>query len=72
MEKTALDKVCQQIYRRFPPMQGKRPKVSSQSSDRFLLIFSSSGKTPDGKTIAQTLRVVAASDGRILKTTMNR
>ncbi len=72
MDKNALDKVCHQIYQRFPPVKNKRPKVSVQGNDRFLLIFSGSGKTPDGKTIAQTVRVVATADGRIIKTSMSR
>ena len=72
MDKKALDKVCKQIYSRFPPLKNNRPKVSRQSDDRFLLIFSGSGKSPDGKEIKQTLRVVATNDGKILKTSMSR
>jgi len=72
MEKKALDKVCKSIYSRFPPMKNARPKVSKQGENRFLLIFSGSGETPDGKTIKQTVRVVATDDGNIIKTSMSR
>jgi len=72
MDKQAIDKVCRSIYRRFPPLKHKSPKVSSQGSGCYLLIFSGSGKTPDGKTIQQTVRVVATEDGRIIKTSMSR
>ena len=72
MDKQAIDKVCRSIYRRFPPVKDKRPKVSGHGQGRYLLIFSGSGKSPDGKSIQQTVRVVATEDGRIIKTSMSR
>lgn len=72
MDKNSIDKVCKSIYRRFPPLKDQRPKVSKQSDDRYLLLFSGSGKTPDGKTIEQSVRVVATEEGRIIKTSMSR
>jgi hypothetical protein len=72
MEKKALDKVCNHIYRRFPPLKDKRPRVSKQGENHYLLIFSGSGESPDGKTIQQTIRVVATEDGNIVKTSMSR
>jgi len=72
MEKKAVEKVCKLIYRRFPPLENKRPKVTSRGKGRYLLVFSGSGKAPDGKTIQQTIRVVATEDGRIIKTSMSR
>ena len=72
MDKKALNQVCKNIYSRFPPLKDVQPKVSKQGEDRFLLIFSGSGKSPDGKTIKQTVRVVANNDGKILKTSMSR
>ncbi len=72
MQRNILDKVCLQVYRRFPELKNKSPKVTSQGNDRYLLIFSGSGKTPDGKTIKQNVRVVADDTGRILKTSTSR
>lgn len=72
MDKQAIDKVCRSIYRRFPPLKDKHPKVSNHGPGRYLLIFSGSGKTPDGKSIQQTVRVVATEDGRVIKTSMSR
>lgn len=71
MEKKALDKVCREIYRKFPPLKDKKPKVSKQGNN-YLLVFSDSGHTPDGKTIQQAVRVVATEDGKIIKTSMSR
>lgn len=72
MDKNVVDKICKNIYRRFPPMKNKRPKVSKQGENRYLLVFSGSGETPDGQTIQQTVRVVADEEGRIIKTSMSR
>jgi hypothetical protein len=72
MEKKALEKVCNNIYRRFPPLKDKRPRVSKQGENHYLLIFSGSGESPDGMTIQQTVRVVATEDGNIVKTSMSR
>jgi len=72
MDKSALDKVCHQIYKRFPTLQDKKPKVSKQAGDNYLLVFSGSGKSPDGRSIQQTVRVVASGDGKIIKTSMSR
>jgi len=72
MEQKLIDKVCKQIYQRFPMVRKTRPKISKQGSDRYLLIFSGSGSTPDGEQIQHTVRVVASEDGRILKTSTSR
>ena len=72
MQRTILDKVCQQVYRRFPDLKNKRPKVTSQGNERYLLVFSNSGKTPDGKTIQHNVRVVSDENGHILKTSTSR
>ncbi len=72
MDKSALDKVCHQIYKRFPPLKDTKPKVSKQAGDNYLLVYSGSGKSPDGRSIQQTVRVVASGDGKIIKTSMSR
>jgi hypothetical protein len=72
MERNVLDKVCQQVYRRYPNLKDKKPKVTAQGNDRYLLLFSGSGQTPDGKDIKQTIRVVTDDTGRILKTSTSR
>lgn len=72
MDKSILDKLCKQIYKQFPIVKDKSPIVSKQGDDRYLLVFSSSGTTPDGKTIQHRIRVVATEDGQILKSSMSR
>jgi hypothetical protein len=72
MDKITLDKVCRQVYRQFPVLKDKRPKVSKQGEGRHLLVFSSSGQSPDGKNISMNVRVVADDDGKIIKTSMSK
>lgn len=72
MEKSILEKICQSIYQKYPAVIGKQPKITKQGDDRYLLLFSVSGKTPDGKTIQQQVRVVASETGKILKSSMSR
>lgn len=72
MDKNVIDEICKNIYRRFPPVKGKRPKVSKQSENRYLLVFSGSGSTPDGQRIQHTVRVVADEEGRIIKASTSR
>ena len=72
MEKSALENVCKSVYRRFPSLKDKRPRVIRQGEDHYLIVFSGSGESPDGKNIQQTVRVVATEDGKIVKTSMSR
>ena len=71
MDSAAINKVCQSVYTRVPALQGVKPKVSPQGS-RFLLIFSKTNKLPTGKTLDQTIRVVADAEGNIIKMSSSR
>jgi hypothetical protein len=72
MEKRTVESICQSIYKKYPAVKGQNPKVTKQGDDRYLLLFSITGKTPDGKTIQQQVRVVATEAGQILKSSMSR
>jgi hypothetical protein len=72
MDKIALEIICKKIYQQYPLIRDQKPTISKQGTDRYLLIFSHSGKAPDGMSIQQQIRVVATADGQILKTSMSR
>lgn len=72
MERQLLSSICDQIYRKFPEVSGKQPKVSTQSDDQTLLIFSGSAMAADGRKITRTVRVVASNSGKIIKVTTSR
>jgi hypothetical protein len=72
MDRETMKKVCEQIYRRFPDVEGSKPKVRAYDQDLSLLIFSRKGTTADGRSIARTVRVVVNPDGKIKKVTTSR
>ena len=72
MDNATVDKVCSQVYRKFPEFKGSRPRVSAYSSGLSLLVFDASAKTANGKSLHQTVRVVADNNGSIKKMTMSR
>jgi hypothetical protein len=72
MDSKLLQTVCDQIYKQFPEVKGKKPTVSSYSSTQSLLIFKADVKTPDGHTISHSVRVVVNQDGIISKITTSR
>lgn len=70
MSKERASKVKGYIYSRFPEMKGVEPKVSS-SQGRFIYTFKR--RLPvGGSELLQVVRVVADSDGEILKVSVSR
>jgi hypothetical protein len=72
MDAAIKKKVEEQIHKKYPEVAGSHAKVSPRPNDQYLLVFSGKGKTPDGKTINHTIRVVVDEKGKILKTTSSR
>lgn len=71
-EQQSLASICEQVYRRFPEVAGKQPRVQHQPGDKLLLIFHSTGKTADGRAISRSVRVVVSAAGKIVKMTTSR
>jgi len=72
MERQQLTSICDQIYRKFPEVSGKQPKVQAQSDDRTLLIFTGAATAADGRKISRTVRVVVDRLGKIIKVSTSR
>jgi hypothetical protein len=72
MESNLIDQISKQVFQRFPALRGSHPSVQPYAGGQFLLIFSGSAKTEDGRTLQQTVRVVAGADGSIKKMTASR
>jgi hypothetical protein len=75
MDSKSIQRIEQQIYRRFPEVAGAQPKVTQQKSARaanYLLTFSGRGSGPGGRSIQRTVRVVADERGKILKVSTSR
>lgn len=72
MEKSLVSAICKQVYRRFPEMDGRQPRVKAQGEDQVLLIFSAKVASGSGHTIDKTVRVVASNGGKIIKMSESR
>ena len=72
MEEENLQKVCEQVYQQFPRFKDCEPKVKPRPDGNTLLIFSKSETTEDGLQLPITLRIVADSEGKILKISSSR
>jgi len=72
MDPQILQKVCRQIYARFPQVQGQKPKVKPQTEEIYLLVFESRATTADGKTLHHTVRATVTKTGKIIKTSTSR
>lgn len=69
MERKLMDAVCQQVYKKFPEVNGVKPSSSARPDDQTLLVFKGTAATGDGRTIQRVIRVVVDSSGKILKMT---
>ncbi len=68
-------KIEKKIYRQFPEVAGKRPKVTQQKSahsSNYLLTFNGLAEGPGGRSFKRTVRVVADERGQILKVSTSR
>jgi hypothetical protein len=81
MDQQLVKKISQVVYRRFPEMDGKPPKVIARSPSKsgsridsrtFLLTYNTQAQIAPGKAISRWVRVVADELGRIIKITTSR
>lgn len=72
MDKQAIEKVCNEVYKQFPQYEGILPEIKPQQNDTHLLIFHSSGIISNQKSIQLSIRVLANKKGDIIKITTSR
>lgn len=81
MDPKYIKSISNQVYKRFPELDGSRPKVRLQSTPKakstpaapkYLLTYQGKAKSPSGKTILRLVRVIADAQGKILKITTSR
>jgi len=72
MEEEIINEVCKKVYQQFPLVKGMIPEIRPQPNDTRLLIFRSSGKTSDEKTIPINIRVIVDRMGKIVKISSSR
>lgn len=81
MEPKLVKSISIQVYRRFPEVAEKKPKVRLQSTPKgkdqttqvtYLLTYQTKAEVQGGKTLNRYVRVVADQKGKILKITTSR
>ncbi|HBO34109.1 MAG TPA: hypothetical protein DD636_05140 [Anaerolineaceae bacterium] len=72
MKAEAIRNVTEKVVKKHPKLAGKTPKVSMLSPGNYLLQYSFSDDLPNGKSISQTIRVVADEEGNIIKMSSSR
>ncbi|HHX09447.1 MAG TPA: hypothetical protein GX730_08490 [Chloroflexi bacterium] len=72
MKTEAIHKVNEKVYKKYIKLSGKQPKISSISPGSYLLQYRYADDLPNGKSISQTIRVVADEEGNISKISSSR
>jgi hypothetical protein len=83
MDPKTVETISLQVYKRFPEVNGKKPRVAAQKANGanqkpasrlpvYLLTYRGKGTGPGGEVIPRYVRVVANQKGRILKITTSR
>lgn len=72
LDRTILNGVCTQVYRRFPSVRGSTPQVQRRADGNFLVIFRSKARTADGRTLTSTIRAVVSPLGILMKMTSSK
>ena len=80
MDQKLVNTISKQVYRRFPDVNEKKPKVRKQtaigkspnSKTTYLLTYHGKVKAQGGKIINCYVRVVADANGKIIKMSSSR
>ena len=80
MDKEIVTSINKKVYRRFPELNGKAPKIQSQNTHAknegslctYLLIYSGTVRISGNKTMPRLVRVVVNEKGKILKISTSR
>jgi hypothetical protein len=81
MNEKLIENICREVYKGYPELRGKRPRVQRfnlernglpNASPKFLLIFQGHATTATNKRLPYLVRVVVSAQGKILKMSMSR
>ena len=83
MDPKIVQSISNKVYKKFPEISGKKPKVRKQRANgglpksvnpapNYLLTFRGVGQGPGGRKIPRLVRVVATTRGKIIKISTSR
>ncbi len=67
MDSAVISKVNKEVYKRHPQMAGTSPKVSQQTDNRYLLLYTRKLEIATGRSMEQTIRVTVDQLGNVLR-----
>lgn len=81
MEEKVVQSISKEVYKRFPEVKGKKPKVrlqrqtqkgQTQKLSMYLLTYNMAVRTSTNKSLPRLVRVVADEQGKIIKISTSR
>ena len=80
MDKKIVTSINNKVYRRFPELNGKAPKIQSQNTraknagslSTYLFIYYGTVRISGNKTMPRLVRVVVNEKGKIMKISTSR
>ena len=79
MEKELVKKISKSVYKKFPELDGKKPKVkpepqakSFRAENKFILTYKGFAIDQSGRKFPRNVRVVADQKGKILRMSTSR
>jgi hypothetical protein len=77
MDAKTIEKITRKVTAQFPEMKSVRPSVRPQGARRngksqYLLLYKGSVEVPGGRRMRRVVRVVADSEGRVLRMSTSR
>ena len=72
MNSDELNKINNQIYKQFPYLAGKEPKIVKTPDGLSTLKYSGNSKTANGQQISISIKVKISEDGKIMQISSSR
>jgi len=81
MDQDKIKTINKEVYRRFPEIKGKKPKVQvlklsnkrgPEQTKTYLLVYGSQASTSTHQVLSRMVRVVATDEGVIVKITTSK
>lgn len=77
MKSKTVSQIARKVVKQFPEMAGIEPAIRRQDSpangaDQYLLTFKGSAELPGGRTLQRIVRVVADTEGRVIRISTSR
>lgn len=67
MDTALIDRICREVYRKYPEVSGIKPRVRATAEGPTSLIFEVRVQTADGHPMRRIVRASVSPEGRILK-----